>query len=275
MTGAEELSGWDAQLKFTAILPDFQNCLRRMGKASAEVSPPRHRIDYGEGPRQWVDLHEGTGPAETAVLFFHGGYWRALDAGTHRFVLPGFAGLGATLANAEYRLMPAVRMGDLIEDAVAAARAVLAETGAHRLLVAGHSAGAHLALSALRAPDVRVAAIGAVLVSGVYDLAPVRASFLQEELTLSPAEVDAHSFDDIPADVPILLLTGGEETGVFRSQAHALAAMSDNAFAADILGAHHMNVLFSLAAPDTPVAQGIADWLRTGAFPDTIEGSIP
>ena len=146
---AQDLSPLDAQLKFSAILPDFEDCLHRMDRASAAVSDGWQRVVYGEDPRQWIETRDGTGPADTVVLFFHGGYWRALDAISHRFVQPGLAGLGAHYANAEYRLMPIRRMADLAADAAGAARAALAGTGATKIVLAGHSAGAHLALSAL------------------------------------------------------------------------------------------------------------------------------
>ncbi len=269
------LSDWDAQMKFSAILPDFAEWLQRMADASAGSPPPLMTVPYGPDPRQFVELHAGTGPATTAVVFFHGGYWRALEAATHRFVLPGLSRLGAHLANAEYRLMPGVRLGEVVADATQGVQAVLMETGASRVILAGHSAGAHLALSALRDPAIREIASGAILISGVYDLAPVSRSFLQAELGLSEEEVALYSHARIPDGVPSLVLAGEKETDLFRSQAMALAQASEAARAAEIQGAHHMNILFGLEDPKSPVARAIEMWLNTGKVPNQIEGNAP
>ncbi|MEM0946498.1 MAG: alpha/beta hydrolase [Pseudomonadota bacterium] len=209
-------SDWDRQFKLSAIIPDFQQCLDRKASEGASHSLPLNRIAYGPDDRQWVETGAGTGPADKAALFFHGGCWRTLDAATRRFVPPGLSRSGRCNANAEYRLIPSAQMADVVADAVAAARAVLESAGASRLVLAGHSAGAHLALSALQDAEVRAAADGAILVSGVYDLAPNGQSFLQDELALTSAEITAHSFERIPSGVPSLLPNGEDEATVFR-----------------------------------------------------------
>ena len=93
----------------------------------------------------------------------------------------------ATFWNVDYRLMPGVRMADVVADTVAACAAVDAE----RVVIVGHSAGGHLAVeAALRLPKPPAAVVA---VSGLYDLDPLQYAFIQDELTLTDDEVAAFS----------------------------------------------------------------------------------
>ena len=140
----------DGQLKFSAFLPDFTTALDRMA-ADSEAAAAAHdltRAAYGDDPRQWVEWMAGSGPDRYLPVILHGGYWRALEAETHRFMMSGFAGAGSAVANIEYRLVPQVRLADVVADAKAALDLLCRTFPDQALILIGHSAGAHLALSA-------------------------------------------------------------------------------------------------------------------------------
>lgn len=59
----------------------------------------------------------------------------------------GFAAAGTSVANLEYRLMPGVRLSDCVSDVQEGLVSLLDALPASRLLLVGHSAGAHLAVS--------------------------------------------------------------------------------------------------------------------------------
>jgi len=155
------LSYLDRQLRFAAVLPDFQDWLDWTARHSAVVEGwSRH--DLGADARQWVETR-GTPEADGVVpVFFHGGYWRALEAGSHRFAAAGLASVGPAQANAEYRLMPSARMADLVNDAARALAHLAGLWPRARLLPVGHSAGAHLAFWAVERaglPQDRIAGL--------------------------------------------------------------------------------------------------------------------
>lgn len=233
---------WDSQFNFRAVLPDFQACLDRMELLSAALTMSFERIDYGPDCRQFVEL-SGT-PQSVLPVFIHGGYWRALTAEMHRFVLPGIS--TNAVANLEYRLLPDVALDKIIEDAVNGLRTLAAHTGC-RLVIIGHSAGGHLAvMSAHRLPESVVATVG---ISGLYDLTPLPWTFLDEEVGLTAADVVGHSPQEIWGTAPasqVLVAVGAAETSEFHRQAHVFAS-THGARVFTIADAHHMTVLDALA----------------------------
>ena len=83
-------------------------------------------------------------------MFLYGGGWTSGERGTYAFVGAALAQRGFTTVVPDYRLYPSVQFPDFVEDAAAAYRYAVERLaggcGARRpVVVAGHSAGAHLA----------------------------------------------------------------------------------------------------------------------------------
>lgn len=273
--GTQEI---DRLLQFSAILPDFTAWLDRMAADSARIAPTLDlsRHAYGRDPRQWVETAPAGGPARIVPVMIHGGYWRALSAEGHRFVLPALARLGPAVGNLEYRLMPAARMADLVSDVGAGLRAVLDTCGADMsLLPVGHSAGAHLAIAALHA-DAGLArrVAGVVAISGAFDLRLVARSFLQEDLRLDVAEIAGFTMTKAP-EVPTLFLAGSQETAPFRDQARALAMTRRTARSLAVVSCHHMNILHATLTGTAPLIPVLSRWLAGQEIPRTLEVTIP
>ncbi len=130
---------------------------------------------YGSDPNQVVDIHlpsEGV-PLRGFVVFMHGGFWRAQYDRVHaRPAVAALTGEGYLVANVEYRRVGQPGGGwpgtlDDAVDAVSAAIAVAGEVGlvAGAPVIAGHSAGGHLALWAAHR-------LGPDHIAGVLALAP-------------------------------------------------------------------------------------------------------
>lgn len=140
-------------------------------------------VIYGPHQRQQVDLYrpdDALGDAPL-IIYIHGGGW---SAGNHKMVdaKPAhFVGQGYVFASAGYRVLPDASVEEQAADLGEALRAVRTQAVDYgfdpdRIVLIGHSAGAHLA--ALLASDPKYAgdafgAIrGAVLVDGGgYDIA--------------------------------------------------------------------------------------------------------
>jgi arylformamidase len=129
-----------------------------------------------------------------------------------------------------------------------------------RLVIGGHSAGAHL--GALSISDMTDwSATGFVGVSGVYDLPPLLRTSVNHDLQLDDAEAHALSPLSRHADPRLryLCAVGGAETDGFRRQSANYASMlCSRGCVADYLevaNRTHFDVLDDLADPDTALFQ--------------------
>lgn len=239
---------WDRQFKFSEVIPDFAGTLERMALDSEAVAEQLQfsRAAYGDHPRQWVEWVKGTGSQTVLPVIIHGGYWRALQAETHRFMVPGFLSAGLAVANIEYRLMPEVRLADVVADVKSALRMLTVVFPTVQFVLVGHSAGAHLALSALTDATLANRTFGVLSISGVYDLAPVRLSFLQSELTLSTDEASEFTLSPQIDRPPVIYINGSAETAEYL-RGGALMSQSDNADWHVIEGADHMSLTWAVS----------------------------
>lgn len=109
------------------------------------VPPPDDTLAYGPGPEQVFDVR-GSGPL---ILFLHGGFWRAEYDRAHVGPLTcALAEAGYTVAACEYRRtgQPGGGWPGTFDDVRLAIARIPEVLGRKLALVAGHSAGGHLAL---------------------------------------------------------------------------------------------------------------------------------
>lgn len=126
---------------------------------SRQSLPPDVTVRYGSHPDQAADVRftEAAGPAPL-IVFLHGGFWRAEYDTTHTWPLSqSLASAGYHVATPEFRRVGQEGGGwpGTFDDVAAAVDTVpglvAAEAGAGRvdlgrIVLAGHSAGGHLAL---------------------------------------------------------------------------------------------------------------------------------
>lgn len=187
-------------------------------------------IAYGPDPRHRVDLFPASAP-RGLLVFIHGGYWRTLDKSFFSWIAPPFVAAGVSVANVNYRLCPQVRIGQIIDDVIAAANGMLAsDSKQKRVVVCGHSAGAHLAAALLCAPRERLSfdparIAGAVAISGIFDLEPMLHYSANADLRLDAAEARRVSVHDKTPTIaaPLVIAAGELETAGFGRQARLLA----------------------------------------------------
>lgn len=226
-------------------------------------------------PRPQGELAAGPGtarPGAPVLVYLHGGYWRALSKRDQAFIAPPFAHAGALVVVPDYPLAPAVT----IEHIVMQVAQAVAWTWRHarqyggnpeRIVVAGHSAGGHLAAMMLAlqwpvfSPDLPAHLVkGAVALSGVFDLEPLRhAPFLAPDLRLDEPSALRLSPAWMPTPQgPLIALVGGDESEEFLRQ-NRLIRKSWGARAVPVCeavpGRHHMNVLHELADPQARAHQ--------------------
>lgn len=263
---------FDAQYNNRARIPEHPSILKFWADASAQaLQRPEWIRDlaYGDDESERLDILPAASGAGKAPVFvyIHGGYWRALDKRDHAFLAPPLADAGATFVQLNYALCPAVDIEHIARQMTQALAWVHRNIAAHggdpaRIVVAGHSAGGHLATMLLACdwqqvgPDLPRDLVKAALpISGVYELEPLRhAPFLAADIGLTEASALRLSPAAMPAPKQGTLVTvvGGDESEEFHRQAELIASAWGRRV---VVGAerpanrNHMSVLADLADP--------------------------
>jgi arylformamidase len=201
------------------------------------------------------------------LVFIHGGYWQELSAADSLFAAAQCVQRGIAFAAVDYTLAPAATVAGIVAECRDAldwlhAHAAGLSIDAGRIVVAGSSAGAHLAaMVALRpaagAPRPRFEPRAVVLVSGIYWLEPLVGTSINDALHLDAAEARAESPAlHALAGFPRALVCWGEvETDAFKAQGRGFAAALRRAGAAcedfEVPRRNHFDVIVDLADPAT------------------------
>lgn len=255
-----------------AVVPGWQDYLadwRRRSDAAYARHAPLRDVPYGPGPRQRLDLFESADPGAATVLFLHGGYWQWNDKEGQAFVADGLLPHGLSVAIGEHTLAPQADMASICAEPaamVARLRTLLAGRGrrADAVIVCGISSGAHLMACALGAPGV----CGAVLISGSYDLEPIRISPLNDAIGMDADTARRCSplHRRLPAIGEVLLTHGADERPEIVRQAadfhQSLVARGHRSMLAPVAGTDHFSVLETLAGPDGVLARASAALAR-------------
>lgn len=216
------------------------------------------------------------------LLFIHGGYWQELSKNESLFAADGCLADGAAFAALDYTLAPAASVAQMVRECRSALRWLhgsAAELGfdAARIVVAGSSAGAHLAaMCCLRGwpGDADLPAglpAAAVLVSGIYELAPLVGTGIDDALALTPDSAAAVSpirfgLQGFP---PTAVCWGAIETEVFKQQSRAFAQAIGDAGAGtpqvfELAGRNHFDAVLDLARAGTVLGDATLRLLRGG-----------
>ncbi len=120
-------------------------------------------VPYGTDARQNLDVYLPARPAGPVILMVHGGAWAFGDKASpdvlRNKLQHWVEGLGYVLVSTNYRLVPSVQPLAQADD-VAHALALVQKQAPHwgadpkRLVLMGHSAGAHLAMLLHTSPDL-------------------------------------------------------------------------------------------------------------------------
>lgn len=223
----------------------------------------RLRLSYGPGAEETLDYFaardDGNG-ARPVVVFIHGGYWQALNASDASFAAPAFNAQGIDYVAFNYTLAPRARMDEIVGETRRAVLWLSRNAGRFggdggRIVLTGHSAGAHLAAMMLAADwaGERPGIAGAALIGGVFDLEPIRLTYVNDALRMNVHEALRNS----PArlrptlDVPFVVCWGERDTAEFRRQSRELAAGWRARAAWEQTGRHHFDSPLELGQPES------------------------
>jgi arylformamidase len=263
---------WELEYNVRLRVPDrgafHDRCRAASRDAYARMNCIRG-LQYGDGPRTRIDLFPALPTAQgtpTPVLaFFHGGFWHAHERSEYAFVARPFVNAGVATALVGYDLAPQASLEAIVSQAVQACSWLQHNAAELRvdpglLFCAGHSAGAHLAASVMNA-RLPTPARGGVLVSGIFDLDPLRHTSFNTTLRLTEGSARAlsPSHRPLPVTGDVLVAVGAAETPEFIRQSreyfrrwHAAGRSADLIVVPEV---HHYEIVLELDDPDSDLSQ--------------------
>jgi arylformamidase len=269
---------YEAEYNNRARVPEHPAIMAGWAREAAayrdEVGARFLRVPYGPSDRQSIDLFRPESKqVDTLVVFVHGGYWQALDRSSFSHLARGLNALGVTVALPGYDLCPQVRVGEIVAQMREACRALASESP--RLVVAGHSAGGHLAACML-ATDWRKLDSGlpgdfvraAYAISGLFDLKPLVSTSINKALDMSEAEAERLSPLQWrpPRGLTLDAVVGGDESSEYLRQSRSIAERWGEAGVATRCeaapGANHFTVIAPLADPASAMTARLAGLAR-------------
>jgi arylformamidase len=217
--------------------------------------PDHIDLRYGPRERNRIDFLKAGDNAPT-LLFIHGGYWQARAKEVFTVVAEGPMAHGINVALIGYTLAPDATLDEIVAEIHAGIDYLsgqLPSLGAagDGIVVSGWSAGGHLTSMALSHPKVR----GGMAISGIYDLEPIRHSYLNEKLKADEAVVRRNSPMMTAGGPlkPLSLVVGSAELPLLRKQTadfaghrakHGLPVTYE-----EIPGADHFTIMHEMMAP--------------------------
>ncbi|MDB5377404.1 MAG: alpha/beta hydrolase [Rubritepida sp.] len=211
-------------------------------------------LAYGESQREQWDLYPGKDPQAPTLVFIHGGYWQRNRREDFAIMAEGALAMGWNVAICGYSLCPEVTMTRIayqIHEALGWLSTHGAEYGlAGPIVLTGWSAGGHLTALGAEHPAVTAA----IAISGIYELGPVRDTYLNTALKLTDEEIVELSPMRRPVvQKPMAIVYGGAELPELCRQSREFYAMRADAQAPGPLlhipGANHFRVLEALRQP--------------------------
>ena len=212
-------------------------------------------LRYGSRERNRIDFFKAAEKGPT-LLFIHGGYWQMRAKEVFAIFAGGPMAHGINVAMIGYTLAPDATLDEIVAE-IDQGLDFLAEKlpalGAdpNRIVVSGWSAGGHLTSMALSQRHVKAG----MAISGIYDLEPIRHSYLNVKLGLDEAMSRRNSpmTQAGGAMKPLALVAGSAELPLLRQQTADFAGHRAKyglpVTYEEIPGADHFTIMNELISP--------------------------
>jgi len=217
-------------------------------------------LAYGPGERNKWDLFPGANPSAPCLVFIHGGYWQARNREHFSCFAEGLLARGWSVALPGYTLAPAATLTKIVEETRSALDWLAAQGRAHGIagpvVVSGWSAGGHLTALMLDHPSVTAG----LAISGIFELGPIRDTYLNDLLKLTDEEVAALSPLRLPSVAKQLAIAYGtaelpalvgdsRQFHAHRARSHAPGVL------VPVANANHYTIMETLRSPDGILAR--------------------
>jgi arylformamidase len=212
-------------------------------------------LRYGPRERNRIDFFKVAEKAPT-LLFIHGGYWQMRAKEAFAVFAGGPMAHGINAALIGYTLAPDATLDEIVAEIHNGLDFLVEQLpglggDASRIVVSGWSAGGHLTSMALTHPQVKAG----MAISGIYDLEPIRHSYLNVKLKLDEA-MSRRNSPMMQAGGPIKplsLVAGSAELPLLRKQTADFAGHRARyglpVTYEEIPGADHFTIMNEMASP--------------------------
>jgi arylformamidase len=213
-------------------------------------------LQYGPRERNRIDFLKAQPSNAPTVLFIHGGYWQTRSKEVFTLFAAGPMAHGINVALIGYTLAPDATLDQIVAEIHAgidylAGRLPELGADARRLIASGWSAGGHLTAMAMWNPRIK----GGVAISGIYDLEPIRHSYLNVKLGLDEA-MSRRNSPMVQAEgpmKPLSLVVGSAELPQLRKQTADFAGHRAKyglpVSYEEIPGANHFTIMDEMGSP--------------------------
>lgn len=154
-------------------------------------------LQYGSGPAQVLDYFPANLAASPLHVFIHGGYWQQLSHRESASMAPDILRNDSSFATLNYTLAPEASISEMVEECRLGLAWLIDNAeklgfDPTQITISGHSAGAHLAAMLLSGEngDAEFNPKSVILISGVFDLEPIRLTSVNDPLNLSKKTAD-------------------------------------------------------------------------------------
>ena len=211
-------------------------------------------LSYGPAERNKWDLFPATDPNAPCLVFIHGGYWQMNRREDFAHFAAGIAAHGWSVAMPGYSLAPEASLSTIVLELTTALDWLTENGAAHGICgntyLTGWSAGGHLTALLLGHPLITAG----LTISGVFELGPIRDTYLNEKLQLKDEEIAL--FSPLRGPVipkPLAISYGTAELAALVNDSREFHAMRAVAHLPGILlpvaRADHFTILDELLSP--------------------------
>ncbi len=203
------------------------NAARQEASAVFRAKHPAHLdIPYGPARAQQMGSLSGEESGAPCLVFIHGGYWQRNSREMFANLIEGPYAHGWAAALPGYTLAPDATLTEIVAEINASLDWLAANGPAHgingKVVLSGWSAGGHLTAQCLGHPRVSAG----LAISGVFELGPIRDTYLNEKLKLSDDEIERLSPLRLPmVPKPLAIAYGTAELPPLVGDSRALHAL--------------------------------------------------
>ncbi len=274
---------YSKQYNARASIPDHPHIFSRWQSDSAlarRTNAGLLDVSYGPAAGERLDFFPAHQSSAPLLVFIHGGWWRSLDKSDFTFLVSGYRRAGFNVALTNYTLAPTASLEEITRQQLRALAWLYRHANRYdydpeKIVVAGHSAGGHLAAMMMAATwpewseDLPVDLVKAgVLLSGLYDLEAIRhVDFVADDLQLTAERVNNLSPAWMPQSHPAPFITsvGDLESEEFQRQNQLISESWFENHRHDVMldGYNHLTICDAFGTPGHPLFESTCDLIHS------------
>jgi acetyl esterase/lipase len=237
------------------------NEARIAASAAFRKAHPEHLdVPYGPKERNTWDLFPAKDPNAPCFVFIHGGYWQRNSKDQFASLIAGAYESGWAAALPGYTLAPDATLTEIVDEIHQSLDWLASHGGKHgingKVVLSGWSAGGHLTAQCFGHPRVSAG----LSISGVFELGPIRDTYLNDKMQFSEDELVKLSPLRLPmVKKPLAIAYGTAELPPLVDDSRKLharrAAEHLPGALIPVAGANHFTILDALKADGELIRQ--------------------